>query len=200
MRLLSWNVLAGGGSRCGPIVETLRRYDADIIALQETVTARAAISATCWAGTGTRSAPAPPARAQGPRALRSVARSRRPPRHRAGAASGRHLPRGWLGLDLPESGVRLAAVYGPAAGPALPAFWNATAAWLAGRAARPHRSSCWAISTPVPRALKSPTDEAWRARPASPQRWRSRTPGRRAPAPSRPRRAALRTSLDQPRG
>ena len=42
MRLVSWNVQAGGGSRCGPIVQTLRRYAADVIVLQETVTGRAA--------------------------------------------------------------------------------------------------------------------------------------------------------------
>jgi exonuclease III len=47
-------------------------------------------------------------------------------------------PRGWLELDLRGCGVRLAAVYGPAAGPPLPAFWSATVAWLARRAARPY--------------------------------------------------------------
>lgn len=41
MRLVSWNILAGGGSRCGAIVTRLERCDADIIVLQETMTTRA---------------------------------------------------------------------------------------------------------------------------------------------------------------
>src|SRR6185312_14053102 len=41
MRLLSWNILAGGGSRCGAILKVLRQYDAEVIALQETMPARA---------------------------------------------------------------------------------------------------------------------------------------------------------------
>ncbi len=41
MRLVSWNILAGGGSRCGAIVTRLERCDADIIVLQETLTSRA---------------------------------------------------------------------------------------------------------------------------------------------------------------
>lgn len=31
MRLLSWNVLAGGGPRCDAIITRLQRYDADPI-------------------------------------------------------------------------------------------------------------------------------------------------------------------------
>ena len=41
MRLLSWNILAGGGSRCSAIVRVLKRYDADVIVLQETIPTRA---------------------------------------------------------------------------------------------------------------------------------------------------------------
>lgn len=41
MRLVSWNILAGGGSRCGAIVTRLERCDAHIIVLQETMTTRA---------------------------------------------------------------------------------------------------------------------------------------------------------------
>jgi hypothetical protein len=41
MWLISWNILAGGGSRCAVIVGLLQRYDADIIVLQETLPARA---------------------------------------------------------------------------------------------------------------------------------------------------------------
>lgn len=41
VRLLSWNILAGGGTRCGAILDVLRRYDPDVITLQETLPARA---------------------------------------------------------------------------------------------------------------------------------------------------------------
>jgi hypothetical protein len=44
MQLVSWNILAGGGSRCRKIVRRLRRYDADILVLRETVATRA----TTW--------------------------------------------------------------------------------------------------------------------------------------------------------
>ena len=136
MRLLSWNVLAGGGLRCGPIVETLRRYDADVIALQETVTTRAADLCHALGRDGYAQCFSAP---RGPRDRGLCVLSRVPARlvtEPAPPQAGIY-PRGWLELDLARAGVRLAAVYGPAAGPALPAFWNATASWLAGRAARP---------------------------------------------------------------
>jgi len=136
MRLLSWNILAGGGSRCGPIVETLRRYDADVIVLQETVTTRAADLCHVLGRDGYGRCFSAP---RGPRDRGLCVLSRIPARRVTEPAPPQAgiYPRGWLELDLPGSGVRLAAVYGPAAGPALPAFWNAAAAWLAGRAARP---------------------------------------------------------------
>ena len=91
MRLLSWNVLAGGGLRCGPIVETLRRYDADVIALQGTPSPRARpISATCWAGTDTRDASAL-REARGTEGSAFCVAHSGAARYRAGAASGRHL-------------------------------------------------------------------------------------------------------------
>ena len=34
-RILSWNILHGGGSRCEQILESIERFDADIVALQE---------------------------------------------------------------------------------------------------------------------------------------------------------------------
>lgn len=46
-------------------------------------------------------------------------------------------PRGCLEVELLACRARLAAVYGPAAGPSLPAFWDAAAAWLQHRAAGP---------------------------------------------------------------
>ena len=40
MRLVSWNILAGGGRRCGTIAARLLECDADVLVLQETVTIR----------------------------------------------------------------------------------------------------------------------------------------------------------------
>ena len=40
MRLVSWNILAGGGRRCGTITTRLLECDADVIVLQETVSTR----------------------------------------------------------------------------------------------------------------------------------------------------------------
>ncbi|MGH7512343.1 MAG: endonuclease/exonuclease/phosphatase family protein, partial [Gemmatimonadales bacterium] len=66
--------------------------------------------------------------------------ARRPIRRRGGAPPPHAAiyPRGWLELDVAGAGFRLAAVYGPAAGPDIPAFWNAAAAWLPRRTARPY--------------------------------------------------------------
>jgi exodeoxyribonuclease III len=136
MRLVSWNILAGGGSRCGAIVARLERCDADIIVLQETMTTRASdlCHALGRAGYAHRfSAP------RGPRERGLCVLSRLPLRRTAGPAPPHAgiWPRGWLELKLVECGSRLAAVYGPAEGPSLPAFWDAAAAWLARRATRP---------------------------------------------------------------
>jgi exodeoxyribonuclease III len=46
-------------------------------------------------------------------------------------------PRGWLEVEIVDYGWRIAAVYGPAEGPAIPAFWGAAAAWLACRTTQP---------------------------------------------------------------
>jgi exodeoxyribonuclease-3 len=136
MRLVSWNILAGGGSRCRTIVRRLRRYDADILVLQETVTTRAGDVCHALAAAGYTygfSAPRNPR----DRGLCLLSRlpirrvSEPPPPHAS------IYPRGWLEVELDESGVRVAAVYGPAAGPALPAYWTAAADWLACRAGRP---------------------------------------------------------------
>ena len=40
MRLVSWNILAGGGRRCGTIAARLLECDADVLVLQETVSTR----------------------------------------------------------------------------------------------------------------------------------------------------------------
>ena len=40
MRLVSWNIMAGGGGRCAALVDTLLHYDADLLVLQETLPAR----------------------------------------------------------------------------------------------------------------------------------------------------------------
>jgi exonuclease III len=136
LRLLSWNILAGGGSRCAPILEVLRRYDPDIITLQETMPGRATSLCDVLGGAGYAyrlSAPLgrhdrgqcvlsriPLARVAGPR----------PPHARIN-------PRGWLEVELVGYGLRLAAVYGPPEGVAIPAYWTAAASWLARRASRP---------------------------------------------------------------
>ncbi|MEO7987296.1 MAG: endonuclease/exonuclease/phosphatase family protein [Gemmatimonadales bacterium] len=136
MRLLSWNILAGGGSRCAPILEVLRRYDPDIIALQETmpgratdlchVLARAGYAYRCGAPLG--------AHDRGQCVLSRIPFTRvagpRPPHARG-------YPRGWLEIELAGHGLRLAAVWGPPEGRAIPAFWDAAAAWLVRRADRP---------------------------------------------------------------
>jgi exodeoxyribonuclease-3 len=135
LRLLSWNILAGGGSRCGAILEVLRRYDADVIALQETMPARATDLCHVLTRAGyTYRFSSPRLHNRGQCVLSRIPLARlagpRPPH-------ARFYPRGWLELEMVDSGLRLAAVYGPPAGPAIPAFWRAAAAWLARRATRP---------------------------------------------------------------
>ncbi len=136
MRLLSWNILAGGGSRCGPILDVLRRYDPDIIALQETIPGRAVDLCHVLAGVGYAW------RLSAPRAGldRGQCVLSRVPLLRVGGPrppQARINPRGWLEVEVVGHGLRLAAVYGPPEGPAIPAFWNATAGWLRRRRARP---------------------------------------------------------------
>jgi exonuclease III len=135
MRLLSWNILAGGGSRCGPILEALRRYAPDVIALQETMPGRAADLCHVLARAGYDyrfSTSRPHERGQCVLSRVPLARvaERRPPHARI-------YPRGWLELEMVGFGVRLAAVYGPPEGPSIPAFWSVAAAWLPGRLSRP---------------------------------------------------------------
>jgi exonuclease III len=118
MRLVSWNILAGGGTRCREIVRRLGHYDADVLVLQETVTARAGDVCHALAAAGYVRIP-----------LRRATEA--PPPH-AGI-----YPRGWLEVELEGSGLRIAAVYGPAAGPSLPAYWAAAADWVACRTTHP---------------------------------------------------------------
>jgi exonuclease III len=136
VRLLSWNILAGGGSRCAPILEVLRRYDPDIIALQETMPGRA--TDLCHvlgrAGYAYRFS-APLGRCDRGQCVLS-----RIPLARVGGSRPPHArinPRGWLEVELAGVGLRLAAVYGPPEGLAIPAYWTAAASWLARRASRP---------------------------------------------------------------
>ncbi len=136
VRLLSWNILAGGGSRCGAILEVLRRYDADIIALQETMPGRATDLCHVLGRAGyTHGLSAPRAGADRGQCLLSRIPLARVTGPRPGQA--RIHPRGWLEVELVGCGLRIAAVYGPAAGPSIPAFWGTAAAWLARRATRP---------------------------------------------------------------
>ncbi len=136
MRLLSWNILAGGGSRCRAIVRLLQRYDADVIVLQETIPTRAADLCHALRKSGYGHGLSAP-RSPGERGLCVLARM---PLKRVAEAPPPHAhihPRGWLEVEVPDRGWRIAAVYGPAEGPAVPAFWNAAAAWLPCRATQP---------------------------------------------------------------
>src|SRR5438093_6722567 len=134
LRLLSWNILAGGGSRCGAILKVLGRYDADVIALQETMPARATDICHALGRAGyTCRFSTPRLHNRGQCVLSRVPLARvtgpRPPQ-------ARFYPRGWLELEMIDTGLRLAAVYGPPAGPAIPTFWRIAAAWLTRRTTR----------------------------------------------------------------
>lgn len=136
MRLLSWNILAGGGSRCSAIIRLLTRYDADVIVLQETILARATDLCHALGKSGYAhcfSAPrSPKERGVCVLARMPLERLNEPPPPHA------HIrPRGWLELGIVDCGWRIAAVYGPPEGPAVPAFWDAAAAWLACRTTQP---------------------------------------------------------------
>jgi exodeoxyribonuclease III len=136
VRLLSWNILAGGGSRCGPIVDTLRHYDADVLVLQETVSSRAPDVCHALQRAGyTHGCTAP--RGPGDRGLCVLSRLRLRHAPRPAPPQAAVHPRGWLELDLTEYRVRLAAVYGPAEGSPIAAFWSATTAWLPRHVRRP---------------------------------------------------------------
>jgi exonuclease III len=136
VRVVSWNIMAGGGSRCGTIVETLQRYGPDVITLQETVASRAADVCHALRGAGYAYGLSAP-RSAGDRGLCLL--SRTPLRRVAGSPPPQAgvYPRGWLEVDLVEYGVRLAAVYGPAEGPPIAAYWRAAARWLRRRVGRP---------------------------------------------------------------
>ena len=136
VRLLSWNILAGGGTRCGAILDVLRRYDPDVITLQETLPARAPDLCHALGRAGYLHRCGAP---RGPRGRGLCVLARAPLKRVAGPAPPQAgiYPRGWLEVELVECGWRLAAVYGPPEGPAVPAFWNAAAGWLACRATRP---------------------------------------------------------------
>jgi exonuclease III len=136
VRLLSWNILAGGGSRCAPILEVLRQYDPDIITLQETMPGRATDLCHVLGAAGyVYGLSAPLGRHDRGQCILS-----RIPLARVAGARPLHArinPRGWLEVELVGYGLRLAAVYGPPEGVAIPAYWRAAAAWLTRRASRP---------------------------------------------------------------
>lgn len=137
MRLVSWNIMAGGGGRCAALVDTLLRYDADVLVLQETLPARGPDLCHALKRAGYRYGASAP---RGPGDRGQCVLARRPIRRRRGALPPHAsiCPRGWLELDVAGAGFQLAAVYGPAAGPDIPAFWNAAAAWLPCRTSRPY--------------------------------------------------------------
>jgi exonuclease III len=113
----------------------LRHYDADIVALQETMPGRATDLCHVLARAGYPYGFASPRlHNRGQCVLSRIPLARvagpRPPH-------ARFYPRAWLELEMVDAGVRLAAVYGPPAGPAIPAFWRSASSWLARRATRP---------------------------------------------------------------
>jgi exodeoxyribonuclease III len=129
-------MFAGGGQRCQAIAARLQQCDADIIVLQETVCTRGPDLCHVLAKAGYEyclSAPRGP-KDRGLCLLSRVPLTRiyKPLPPQAGV-----YPRGWLEVEVQPVGWHIAAVYAPAAGPSLPAFWDAAAAWLARRATRP---------------------------------------------------------------
>jgi exodeoxyribonuclease III len=136
MRLISWNIQAGGGARCRAIVRLLTRYEADVIVLQETMPSRAADLCHALRSAGYAHGLSAP---RGPRERGLCVLARTSMRRVAGAMPPHAgiYPRGWLEVEMVEGGWRLAAVYGPAEGPVIPAFWVAAAGWLACRAREP---------------------------------------------------------------
>jgi exodeoxyribonuclease III len=132
MRLVSWNIMAGGGGRCAALVDVLTGYDADVLVLQETLPARGPDLCHALRSAGYRYGASAP---RGPTERGLCVLARRPIRRRRGPPPPQAAiyPRGWLELDVAGAGFRLAAVYGPASGPAVPAFWNAATAWLSRR-------------------------------------------------------------------
>jgi exonuclease III len=127
--VVSWNVLAGGGRRCDAIATRLQQYDADIIVLQETISTRGPDLCHVLATVGyDYRLSAPRGRQERGLCLLSrlpLARIEKPSSPQASV-----YPRGWLEAEVRPLRWRIAAVYAPAAGPRIPAFWNATAGWL----------------------------------------------------------------------
>jgi exonuclease III len=136
MRLVSWNILAGGGTRCRSIAARLRKCQADIVVLQETVATRGPDLCHQLARAGYQYCFSAP---RGPRD-RGLCLLSKLPLLRVDEPSPPHAdiyPRGWLEVELVAPRWRIAAVYAPAAGPAVPAFWHAAAEWVTCRGGLP---------------------------------------------------------------
>jgi exonuclease III len=113
VKLLSWNIRQGGGTRLARIVEELAAHDADLIALNEYRTAPgrelyAELSDRGWPHLETTS----PAENENGIAVFSRVPMRR---MRPCCAAPEHHVR-WLDIDLPEHGFGLAVLHIPAAG------------------------------------------------------------------------------------
>src|SRR3954467_1222900 len=107
-------------------MEKLRRYDAEVVVLQETVATRAADLCHALHRAGYLHGFTAP-RGPGDRGLCVLSRVRLQRVRSAAPPHAAVYPRGWLELDLVDHGVRLAAVYGPAEGPPVAAYWDAAA-------------------------------------------------------------------------
>jgi exonuclease III len=118
------------------IAARLQQCDADIIVLQETLYTRGPDLCQVLAKAGYQyhlSAPCG-------RRDRGLCLLSRLPLARVGRPwppQASIYPRGWLEVEIRTLRWRIAAVYAPAAGPSLPAFWNAAAPWLTRRVAHP---------------------------------------------------------------
>lgn len=135
MRILSWNVLIGGGGRIQAIVAAVLDRRPDVIVLQETLDKREAELCGRLRDAGFAHHTSAP-RSLGERGLCVLSRERfevleQPPH------SLMHS-RGWLELRFPDLHLDVGAVYAPAQRPELPAFWEAAAQWWPSCLDRPY--------------------------------------------------------------
>ena len=135
MRIISWNVLIGGGPRIRSIVDCLLQRQPDVIVLQETLAGREDELCGRLRDAGF-SHHATAAREAGQRGLCVLSRHTFEVLDSPSHAS-LHT-RGWLELRLPHAGIDVGAVYAPATAPMLPAFWSAAEAWWPACVDRPY--------------------------------------------------------------
>lgn len=135
MRIVSWNILIGGGRRIPAIVDALLQCQPDVIVLQETLAKREdQLCARLRDGGFTHHATAP--RENGQRGLCVLSRHAFDVLDAPPHAAIHSL--GWLELRMPSLGLDIGAVYAPAKPPKLPAFWSAAEPWWPSCVNRPY--------------------------------------------------------------